>query len=45
MCERIPTTYHAEGTMDLNWFNLPLQIGLGIAVAHIFTRILGLIGV
>jgi len=29
--------------MSQNWL-LPLQIGLGIALAHIFTRILGLIG-
>jgi len=32
-------------TGGLNWLILPLQIGAGIAVAHIFTRILGLIGI
>lgn len=31
--------------MNLNWFNLPLQIGLGIAIAHVFERLLKLIGV
>lgn len=28
----------------LNWFTLPLQIGLGIALAHVFTSILSWIG-
>lgn len=26
--------------MNLNWFNLPLQIALGIALAGIITRVL-----
>ena len=26
--------------MNLNWFNLPLQIGLGIALANIFDRMI-----
>lgn len=30
--------------MNLNWFNLPLQIALGIALAGVMTRILHLIG-
>lgn len=31
--------------MDLNWFSLPLQIGLGIALGGVFQRLLHLIGV
>ncbi len=27
------------------WFNLPAQIALGIALAHVATRILNLIGI
>ena len=30
--------------MNTGWFNLPVQIGLGIALAHVFTKLLGLIG-
>jgi hypothetical protein len=29
----------------MNHLMLPLQIGLGIALAHVFTRILSLIGI
>jgi len=29
----------------MGWLNLPLQIALGIALAHVMTRILALIGV
>ena len=31
--------------MNLQWLVLPLQIGLGIALAHVFTRVLALIGI
>lgn len=38
------TTVTTNGAF-LGWFDLPVKIGLGIAIAHIFSRILGLIGI